>query len=137
MKARRNRGEVPVAMLGTMPYQRPEDDRDVRMLRRFGLELRRCRIYAGLSQVELSARSGVSQSTISRLENGKASSAAMFKIVLIGDAMGRGLPLAFCPHDHHCTWPRLNENGTPSRDGTRPVADDFLDAFVHRNRADG
>ena len=70
-----------------MPYQRPGSPEDARRLRRFGIELRRCRMYAGLSQVRLAEASGVSQSTISRLERGKASSAAMFKLVLLGDAV--------------------------------------------------
>jgi len=72
-------------------------------------------MYAGLSQVRLAEASAVSQSTISRLERGKASSAAMFKIVLLGDAIGNGLPLAFCPHDHYCAWQRLDADGIPTQ----------------------
>ena len=109
-----------------MPYQRPADERDRRLLRRFGTELRRCRIHAGLSQVVLAERSGVSQSTISRLERGKASSAAMFKLVLISAAMGDGFPLAFCPHPHHCAWNRLDEDGVHSRNRAPIVSEDYL-----------
>ena len=109
-----------------MPYQRPSDERDHRLLRRFGTEFRRCRIYAGLSQVVLAERSGVSQSTISRLERGKASSAAMFKLVLISAAMGDGFPFAFCPHPHHCAWNRLDEDGVHSRDRAPIVSEDYL-----------
>lgn len=54
-----------------MPYLMPEDQRDRALLQRFGIELRRCRLAAGLSQVALAERSGVSQSTISRLEDGR------------------------------------------------------------------
>jgi len=72
-------------------------------------------MHAGLSQVRLAEASRVSQSTISRLERGKASSAAMFKLVLLGDALGNGLPLAFCPHDHVCAWQRLDDDGIPTQ----------------------
>lgn len=118
-----------------MPYQRPEDERDQSLLRRFGIELRRCRVSAGLSQVELARRSGVSQSTISRIERGNAPSAAMFKLVKISSAMGQRFPFAFCPHPHFCSWSRLDEDGTQSRDPYRPVAsEDYLEA-VRTGRA--
>ncbi len=124
------------ATIGCMPYQLPEHERDRRLLRRFGVEFRRCRLYAGLSQVELARRSGVSQSTISRIERGKAPSAAMFKLVKISHAMGHGFPLGFCPHPHFCSWSRLDEDGLQSRDPRRPVAsDDYLEA-IRTGRAD-
>lgn len=109
-----------------MPYQRPEDERDRQLLRRFGTEFRRCRIYAGLSQVVLAERSGVSQSTISRLERGLASSAAMFKLVRISDSMGDGFPFAFCPHPHYCAWNRLDEDGVHSRSRAPIVSEDYI-----------
>jgi transcriptional regulator with XRE-family HTH domain len=109
-----------------MPYQRPEGERDRQLLRRFGTEFRRCRLYAGLSQVALAERSGVSQSTISRLERGKASSAAMFKLVRISDAMGDRFPFAFCPHPHYCAWNRLEEDGVASRNRAPIVSEDYL-----------
>jgi transcriptional regulator with XRE-family HTH domain len=120
-------------MLSDMPYQRPQDERDDRILRRFGLELRRCRLSAGLSQMVLSDRSGVSQSTISRLENGKAASAAMFKLVRLSDAMGGGLPLAFCPHDHACAWQGLDEDGRlrPHHRRGDHASDDPLGRFIN------
>jgi transcriptional regulator with XRE-family HTH domain len=110
-----------------MPYQRPEGDRDWALLRRFGVEFRRCRVYAGLSQVELARRSGVSQSTISRIERGKASSASLIKLVRISDAMRAGFPFAYCPHPHFCPWNRLDEDGQASLDPRRPIAsEEFL-----------
>ena len=92
--------------------------------------MRRCRLQAGLSQVVLARKSGVSQSTISRLERGKASSAAMFKLVRIGDALGYRFPLAFCPHDHLCEWERLDEDGVPSG-ARRPVGSaNYFQRFI-------
>lgn len=80
--------------------------------------------------MELARRSGVSQSTISRIERGKAPSAAMLKLVKISSAMGRGFPFAFCPHPHFCSWNRLDEDGTQSRDPYRTVAsEEYLEAI--------
>ncbi len=110
-----------------MPYQRPDGKRDQGLLRRFGTELRRCRIYSGLSQVELAKQSGVSQSTISRIERGKASSASLLKLVRMSDVLGHGFPLAYCPHPHFCPWNRLDVDGRTSRDPRRsPASDEFL-----------
>ncbi|MEX1344069.1 MAG: helix-turn-helix transcriptional regulator [Candidatus Limnocylindrales bacterium] len=117
-----------------MPYQRPEGEHDQGLLRRFGIEFRRCRLYAGLSQVELARQSGVSQSTISRIERGKASSAALLKLVRISDAMRSGFPLGYCPHPHFCPWNRLNADGTTSPDPRRPVASEEFLADYHARR---
>lgn len=59
----------------------------------------------------LAERSGVAQSTISRLERGLVPRAAMVKIVLLASSLGRRLPLAYCPHEHNCAWSRLDVNG--------------------------
>ncbi len=113
-----------------MPYQRPEDERDWSLLRRFGVEFRRCRHHAGLSQVELARRSGVSQSTISRIERGRASSAAMFKLAKVGHVLDYSFPFGFCPHPHDCFWNRLDEDGAHSLDPRRPIAtDDYLESI--------
>jgi transcriptional regulator with XRE-family HTH domain len=98
-----------------MPYGRTDSDGQEELVRRFGVELRRCRLRAGLSQDSLAELSGVAQSTISRLERGRAPHAAMLKLVLLSDALGGRLPLAFCPHDHACAWERLDANGAPMR----------------------
>jgi transcriptional regulator with XRE-family HTH domain len=98
-----------------MPYQGADSAELDEMLRRFGAELRRCRVHAGHSQASLAERSGVSQSTISRLERGQAPRAAVRILVQLSDAIGRRLPIAFCPHDHHCAWERLDANGVPIR----------------------
>lgn len=107
----------------TMPYRMPEDERDRVLLRSFGVQLRRCRLMSGLSQVVLAERSGVSQSTISRLERGVAPAASVYKLVLLGAVLGVRLPLAFCPHHHHCSWRPLREDGTPDR-RREPIADE-------------
>ena len=113
-----------------MPYQRPEDDGDWSLLRRFGMEFRRCRLSSGLSQVALAERSGVSQSTISRIERGKASSAALIKLVKISWVMGTWFPFGFCPHPHYCSWNRLEEDGAHSNDSRRPaVSEDLLESI--------
>lgn len=117
-----------------MPYQRPEGERDRALLRRFGVELRRCRLYAGLSQVTLAQLSGVSQSTISRIERGKASSAALIKLVRLSDAMPGGFPFAYCPHPHLCPWNRLDEDGRTSIDPYRPIVSEETRAELLRNR---
>ena len=98
-----------------MPYQGPESASQQEMMRRFGMELRRCRLQAGHSQSSLAELSGVSQSTISKLERGMAPRAALRMIVQMSATLGLRLPLAFCPHDHHCAWERLDANGVPIR----------------------
>jgi len=57
-----------------VPYQTQTNDPQVRgALKRLGAELRRGRWRAGLSQCAVEERTGIDQSTISRLENGLAS----------------------------------------------------------------
>jgi len=117
--------EVGQSMVGGMPYLMPEDERDRLLLRRFGVELRRCRLRSGLSQVALAELSGVSQTSISRIENGTAPAASVFKLVRIGEALGNWLPLGFCPHRHHCGWRPLREDGTEDRRHEPIVSEDF------------
>jgi transcriptional regulator with XRE-family HTH domain len=120
-----------------MPYDRPKGERDWGLLRRFGVEFRRCRLYAGISQVELARRSGVSQSTISRIERGKAASASLIKLVRISEAMRSGFPFGFCPHPHFCAWNRLDEDGRTSVDPRRPFTSDELLEDIRLGRGDG
>jgi transcriptional regulator with XRE-family HTH domain len=74
-----------------------------------GRYARRGRYFARFSQRALSKRSGVSQSTISRSELGKAGSMPVGRLVLIGAVLGRAFPLGYCPHQHRCAlqpiWP--------------------------------
>ena len=104
-----------------VPYQDPDSAGLAEMLAQFGAELRRCRHRSGLSQDRLASLSGVSQSSISRLERGRAPYAGLHLILRLSDAMAPRMPLAFCPHEHACLWERLDANGDPLR---RQAADD-------------
>lgn len=106
-----------------MPYREPETPGFGKMLRRFGAELRRRRRVSGLSQGRLAELSGVSQSSISRLERGKAPYASLQLIVRLGEAMGGRMPIAYCPHKHGCVWERLDELGNPAE--RRETTDDW------------
>ena len=70
----------------------------------FGRYVRRARALAEFSQEGLARRAGVSQSTISRCERGLTHSLGLDPLTRMGRALGRALPLGFCPHDHHCAW---------------------------------
>jgi transcriptional regulator with XRE-family HTH domain len=70
----------------------------------FGHYLRRARRIARLSQSRVAELSGLSQSTISRLERALAPSVGIDRLVMLGYALGRALPLGLCPHEHDCPW---------------------------------
>jgi transcriptional regulator with XRE-family HTH domain len=74
----------------------------------FGKLVRHGRKRAGLSQHRLAALSGVSQSTICRLERGLVPSMPAWKLVKIAFALQGSLPLGFCPHDHSCAFPHYS-----------------------------
>ncbi|MFV2062109.1 MAG: helix-turn-helix domain-containing protein [Chloroflexota bacterium] len=96
-----------------MPYLEADTSGMRELMERFGAELRRCRYQVGLSQSSLAQRSGVPQSTISRLERGRTARVPVVKLVMLSEAMGRFFPFAFCPHDHGCAWQRLDSSGRP------------------------
>jgi transcriptional regulator with XRE-family HTH domain len=73
----------------------------------FGRYLKRARGLSQLSQRRLAELSGLSQSTISRLERGIAPSVGIDRIVVLGRALRRALPLGTCPHEHDCPWQPL------------------------------
>jgi transcriptional regulator with XRE-family HTH domain len=98
-----------------VPYRPAETPAIEEALRRFGMELRRCRIQAGFSQASLAETSGVSQATISRLERGRAPHASLSKLMHLSLVLGHRLPLAFCPHEHACALERLDTLGVPAR----------------------
>jgi transcriptional regulator with XRE-family HTH domain len=79
-------------------------ERDSSSLVLLGRYIRRARGYAFLTQDELADASGVSQSTISRLEAGIAEQLPMDRLMAINNALGALLPLGCCPHDHKCAW---------------------------------
>jgi DNA-binding XRE family transcriptional regulator len=82
----------------------------------FGERIRRGRHRAGLSQRQLANRSGVSQSTISRLERGRCIGLAFVRLVAICSAMGTDFPFGSCPHDHKCRWPTSPAEQNPQSD---------------------
>jgi transcriptional regulator with XRE-family HTH domain len=71
----------------------------------FGKLVRYARNQASLTQHQLAALSGVSQSSICRLERGLVPSMHAWKLVKVAFALGGRLPLGFCPHDHECAFP--------------------------------
>lgn len=70
----------------------------------FGTYVKRARYMASLTQVRLGEMSGVDQGQISRLERALAPWTRTEDLVRIGTAIGRALPLGFCPHEHPCQW---------------------------------
>jgi DNA-binding XRE family transcriptional regulator len=69
-----------------------------------GRYLRRSRAYAGLSQAQLAAKAGVSQSMVSRAERARAPAMGLERFVDMCVVLGRLFPLGACPHDHECGW---------------------------------
>ena len=109
-----------------MPYIAPSTPGVAELLEEFGQQFRRCRYNSGLSQMQLAELSGVTQSTISRMERGKAPMAGMLKLVLISAALGRRFPLGFCPHGHDCDWARSGLLGPHADDTVLRQASDYV-----------
>ena len=72
-----------------------------------GRMMRRARRLAGMSQDAVEARSGISQSVISRFERGLAPGMTTERLVRIASAIGLWFPFGFCPHPHQCLWPQI------------------------------
>jgi transcriptional regulator with XRE-family HTH domain len=70
----------------------------------FGRDLRFARTQEGLSQMSLEGRSGVDQTLISKLERAKAPHVSLERLIRLHLALGDGLPLGHCPHDHQCVF---------------------------------
>jgi transcriptional regulator with XRE-family HTH domain len=70
----------------------------------FGVDLRRCRQNAGLSQESVERLARVDQAAISRVERGLVPRMPLSKVARIAYALGRDLPFGFCPHAHDCVW---------------------------------
>jgi transcriptional regulator with XRE-family HTH domain len=70
----------------------------------FGMYVKRARYLARTTQTRVEELSGVDQGQISRLERGLAPTCRVEDLVLVGKALGRALPLGFCPHEHWCEW---------------------------------
>jgi transcriptional regulator with XRE-family HTH domain len=70
----------------------------------FGMYVKRARHLAHATQTRVEGLSGVDQGQISRLERALAPWTRIEDLVSIGKALGRALPLGFCPHEHWCEW---------------------------------
>ncbi len=100
-----------------MPYVFVASPHDQALLDQFGAELRRCRAVAGMSQVQIGERAGVSQSTVSRLEHGRAPGVSALTLVRMSEGMLGNFPLGFCPHRHACSFQHIRAAG---RSATSP-----------------
>jgi transcriptional regulator with XRE-family HTH domain len=70
------------------PKGSPLTDRQVEGLKQIGAQLRRARLGNGWSQRRLERASGVDQTTISRLENGRLASLRLVRIAALMQAVG-------------------------------------------------
>jgi transcriptional regulator with XRE-family HTH domain len=119
-----------------IPLEFPGDERNRETGRRhvmpdpalvlFGRYVRRARRIVQMSQLRVSYAVGISQSTLSRLENGKAPSLGVDRLVQIGQYMGRALPLGTCPHEHYCPWQPIEEPAP-----VKSRIEDFVAAMLH------
>lgn len=82
----------------------------------FGAKVRRGRELAHLTQRQVAAKSGVSQSVISRFERGLAPGMTVERFWRIATAIGPRLPLGVCPHEHDCIWSRPDRPSRPADD---------------------
>ena len=88
---------------GAVPYLAvASTEWETQQLSWFGERVRQARHAAGLGQRAVAERSGVSQSTISRLERGKVAHLPLVRLLALAHASGRSLPVGACPHDHSC-----------------------------------
>lgn len=72
-------------------HRRRGRERAVQVARRIGVSLRHARVLAGLRQVDVAARAGISQPFYSRLERGLATSVSLETLAACGDALGHQL----------------------------------------------
>jgi transcriptional regulator with XRE-family HTH domain len=72
----------------------PVSARDTAALRHLGIVVRTARLRLGYSQRQLERLSGVDQTTISRLENGRLTSLRLVRLAAIFVALRGGIDLA-------------------------------------------
>jgi DNA-binding Xre family transcriptional regulator len=77
-------------------HEQPEIVEDV--LVHLAYEIRMIRFASWMSQTELSARAGLSQSTMSLIENGLAEGIRLDKVAKIAAALGCDILIRQCPH---------------------------------------
>lgn len=70
----------------------------------FGMYVKRARYLANVTQHHLEEMSGVDQGQLSRLERALAPWTKVEDLVKVSKALGRALPLGYCPHEHWCAW---------------------------------
>jgi len=87
-----------------MPYRDATEPILVQWMLRFGGAIRAARRSASLSQEQLAARSGLPQSTISRLEQGLTPYVSLTRIGRLSIGMDGRIPIGPCPHRHECAW---------------------------------
>jgi transcriptional regulator with XRE-family HTH domain len=69
------------------PKGAPLTDRQVEGLQLIGLQLKRARLRIGWTQLRLEHASGIDQSTISRLENGRLASLRLVRVAALMQAL--------------------------------------------------
>src|SRR4051795_8031507 len=79
-----------------------------------GRYIRRSRVLAGMTQRQLAAAAGVSQSMISRVERGLEPAVPTARLIRLVQPLARFFPFGMCPHDHNCTWQPVAMPGDPA-----------------------
>ncbi len=85
---------------------RPMADEDRQALQIVGHAVRIARGRAAMSQRELAARAGVSQTAISRMERGLVWGMGVIYFARVARVLGDTLTLGGCPHGHRCDFNR-------------------------------
>lgn len=88
-------------------WDRSVDVSDQRALAIVGQAVRIARHRSALSQRGLAARSGVSQSAISRMERGSVRGMGLVYLARVVEALGDSISLVGCPHGHDCEYARV------------------------------
>ena len=113
---------------------RPLSPREVQGLRLLGDQLRRARLGNGWSQRRLERMSGVDQTTISRLENGKLPSLRLARIVDLMQALSGTWSIFDSADDMRASVAALDDSG---RDPPRPVPSRLMPRTASPDRTPG
>jgi DNA-binding XRE family transcriptional regulator len=122
-----------------MPLAMSNHDR--RCLVVLGRAVRMARHQRAWSQRELEERSGVDQTTISRIERGLLRGTDLVRFARVAWALEWAMPLGGCPHQHRCAWTLrwaavLEEVAPMVPDATDSIDDRSVEAFKARLRAE-
>jgi hypothetical protein len=112
-------------------------EHDRRCLVVLGRAIRMARGQRVWSQRELEERSGVDQTTISRIERGLLRGTDLVHFARMAWALERAMPLGGCPHQHRCAWSLrwaavMEEVAPTSPDSVGSVDDKSVEAFKLR-----